>query len=155
MQFQNTIAYGTFFNAGGVFTVDAGNYEDFLYDPSPEISKNLKPYGSGIFAIEVEQTGTYWIEFSFVAGSGDGKTYYIQPYRNDTPYLPISQDMSIRFYQQPTEQEYEVSTHGIFQLTKGENFRYKLFCPASPSALTLYTKSIRMNVINLQQLGVH
>jgi len=154
-EFQNTIAYGTFFSGGGVFTVDAGNYESFLFTPSPELTKNVSVYETGKFRVQVEQKGMYWIEFSFVAGSGDGKTYYVQPYVNDGKYLPATQDMSIRFYQQPTTQEYEVSTHGLFSLKENDFFEYKLFAPATPSALDLYTKSIRMNIINLQQLGIH
>ena len=155
MEFQNTIAYGTFYAEGGEITLNLGNYTEFDFAPTVGTVKNCHAYSTSNFQIAIEQTGTYFIEFSFTAENGDGKTYYIQPYKNGNTYLPVGQDMSIRFYQQPTEQKYEVSTHGLFNLRRGDYIEWKLFSPASASSLALLTKNIKMNLFNLQQIGLH
>ena len=53
------------------------------------------------------------------------------------------------------EQQYEVSTHGLFNLTKDDYIEWKLFCPAVAPTIALNTNNIKMNLFNLQQIGLH
>jgi len=155
MQFQNTIAYGTFFNAGGIFNLVADTWTIFPFAPESKLSKNTNAYTTASeFRVQVQETGMYFIEFSFVAEDGDGKTYFIRPYVNGSVYNNVGEGMTIKFFQQQTEQKYEVSTHGLFALTKDDIVEWRLSTPVL-SSLDLYANSIKMNIINLQQIGVH
>ena len=155
MEFQNTIAYGTFTNAGGELTPTANVWSDFTFQPTPVVAKNVNvPIGTSAFEIQVQQTGMYFIEFNFIAQDGDSKTYNIRPYVNNVGFNTTGEGQTIKFFQQPTSQKYEVSTHGLFNLTKGDKVKWKILTPVL-SSVDFYTNTLRMNIFNLQQIGIH
>lgn len=157
MQFQNTIAYGTFNNDGGALTPVAGQYIQFPYNANTveSVNKNISPNDSNVFQVQVHETGVYYAEFSFIAKDGDSKTYYIAPFLNGLLYGQLGvNDMAIRFYQQPTTQQYEVSTNGLFSCTKEDLLEWRIYV-GSLSAVPLEILNLKMNIINLQQIGLH
>jgi len=155
MEFQNTIAYGTFTNVGGVLTLSANTWNDFAFVPNEVVKNNVNvPNGATAFEVQVQQTGMYFIEFNFIAEAGDSKTYNIRPYVNDTEYNTTGEGQQLKFFQQPTGQKYEVSTHGLFNLTKGDIVKWKILTPVLAS-VDFSTNTLRMNLFNLQQIGLH
>lgn len=155
MQFQNTIAYGTFLNAGGQVSLSGSTWTPFSFVPTSHISKNTNvPSGATTFKVQVQETGMYFIEFSFIAQDGDSKSYNIRPYVNDTVYGTSGTGMELRFYQQPTTQKYEVSTHGLFALTKDDIVEWKIYV-GTASSTDFYINTLKMNILNLQQIGLH
>lgn len=155
MQFQNTIAYGTFVNDGGIQIIPAGVWTDFDYTPSPKVNKNIVvPNGVEGFKVQVKNTGMYYVEFSFISDGGDSKNYDIRPYKNNVAYNTDGLGQIIRAYQQPVEQKYEVSTHGLFILSYNDTLAWKIKRSSVPT-VDYYARNIRMNLINLQQLGLH
>jgi hypothetical protein len=101
------------------------------------------------FGVYVEQTGSYFLDFSFIAEDGDGVVYSFAPFINGVEQLG-----SIDFYQQATTQEYEVGSNYIFELTEGDFISFKVKT-ASVSATAFIIKDIKLNIFNLQQLGIH
>jgi len=155
MEFQNTIAFGTMYAEGGQLSLTGNTWTKFPFEPTFTPQKNIVyPDGSSSFIVEVQQTGTYFVEFNFVAQDGDSKTYFLKPYVNSTPYYAQGVGMEIKFFQQPTTQKYEVSTCGLFNLTKGDKLEWYIYV-GTPSATDFYINTLRMNIINLQQIGVH
>ena len=153
--FQNTIAFATMYAEGGQLSLSGNTWTQFPFEPTLVPKKNLdKPSGATTFIVKVEQTGTYFVEFNFIAQDGDSKTYFLKPYVNATPYNTLGVGMEIKFFQQPTTQKYEVSTCGLFNLTKGDTLEWYIYV-GTPSATDFYTNTLRMNIINLQQIGVH
>ena len=155
MQFQNTIAYGTFLNTGGQVTLTNATWTALAFVPTETLVKNVNvPNGATTFKIQVQETGMYWVEFSFIAEGGDSKSYSIRPYVNNAVYGSGGTGMEIKFYQQPTTQKYEVSTHGLFALTKDDVLEWKIYVPTA-SATNFYINYLKMNILNLQQIGLH
>lgn len=156
--FENTIAFGTFFNAGGVQTLSGSSYQTFDYEAlavDGHPSKNIDPYGSDDgFQVRVLQKGAYFTEFSFVAGSGDGKQYAVKPFINGSEAITTGLNGETLFYQQPVEQEYEVSTSLILDLRAGDKLSWRIWVSAVPT-LDFYARNIKMSLFNLQQLGIH
>ena len=101
------------------------------------------------FGVYVEQTGSYFLDFSFIAEDGDNVVYSFAPFINGVEQLG-----SIDFYQQATTQEYEVGSNYIFDLTEGDFISFKVKT-ASVSATAFIIKDIKLNIFNLQQLGIH
>ena len=91
---------------------------------------------------------------SFIAQDGDGKSYSIRPYVNGIEYGSGGTGMQIKFYQQPTTQKYEVSTHGLFALAKDDTIEWRIYV-ATASATAFYINTLKMNLVNLQQIGLH
>ena len=151
---QKTISYSTIHSDGGSLTPSAGSYVYFPFNGSVGISKDITPISGSIFGVKVMQKGMYYVEFSFVAVNGDSKTYRIQPYVNGDIYGGGSYDLSVRFYQQPTQQKYEVSTHCLIDLNEADEVSWKIFV-GSLSAVAFSTINLKMNIINLQTLGIH
>ena len=154
MEFQNTIAYGTFTNGGAELTLSDGVWTQFPFIPRCKICKNTNVPATNTFKIQVQETGMYFVEFSFIAQDGDGKSYSIRPYVNGIEYGSGGTAMQIKFYQQPTTQKYEVSTHGLFALAKDDTVEWKIYV-ATASATTFYINTLKMNLVNLQQIGLH
>ena len=92
MQFQNTIAYAQLYNVGGEVT----NLESLTYKyfPFPAISsnigtlQNINVSSDSEFKAYVEQTGAYFIDFSFISDSGDSRQYKICPLKLEVFNLP-------------------------------------------------------------------
>lgn len=158
MQFQNTIAYSTIIAQGGVLTIPDGEWTDFSFAPSlpDSLFKNIVAgnISDGNFEIQVKQTGMYFAEFNFIAEAGDSKNYDIRPYVNNVEFNTTGTGQQIKFYQQPTSQKYEVSTHGLFNLTRLDTLKWKIF-RTSESALDFSVNTLRLNIFNLQQIGLH
>lgn len=157
MSFQNTIAYATFTNAGGQMNNLVGSsYEVFEFNAEAvNYNKNIVTTAPSdqSFQIKVLQNGAYWIDFSFMAGGGDSKNYFIKPFLNDSTYNDL---MTVQFYQQPTNQQYEVSHTGIYLLTKDDIFDFRIYVSgAGPSATDFYARNLKYTVFNLQQIGIH
>ena len=146
MEFQNTIAYGQFYNAGGVVAITT-SYVALAFTPIVNLAKNI--HIANVFGVYVEQTGSYFLDFSFIAEDGDGVVYSFAPFINGVEQLG-----SIDFYQQATTQEYEVGSNYIFDLTEGDFISFKVKT-ASVSATAFIIKDIKLNIFNLQQLGIH
>ena len=155
MEFQNTIAYGTYFNEGGEQTIPEAVWTNFDYTPQKAVNKNIVvPNDPSGFQVQVKQTGMYFVEFNFISDGGDSKNYEIRPYVNDVAFNTTGLGQIIRAYQQPTTQKYEISTHGLFNLTYNDKLSWKIKRSSVP-AVDYYARDIRMNLINLQQLGLH
>jgi hypothetical protein len=154
MQFQNTIAYAQFYTAGGSVTPVADDWVEFGYD-ADEVSglvKNIHSGGaSGEYAFEVQQDGDYFYDISFVAGGGDSKTYTIRTLINNVVSSNIEQ---FQFFQQNTDQKYEVSQNNIINLSRGDVVKWQVYVP-SVSATTFTLNDIKLCVYSLQQLGSH
>ena len=153
--FENTIAYGTFSNNGGAVTLTASSFIQIPFGARSQISKNISSYSVDKFDIEIEQTGAYYIDFSFIADSGDGKNYTIKPYINSSVAEDSGTQCLISFFQQTTEQKYEVSANYIFDLKKGDKFEVRLSVASLPAVENFEMKDIKMTLVNLQQLGCH
>jgi hypothetical protein len=152
-QFQNSIAFGTFKADGGEVTnLVALEYVDFLFTADPtKYNKNIGSGQANKFEITCQQNGMYWVDFSFMSGGGDGKTYYTKPYVNDILY---DNDMTIQFYQQPSTQEYEVSMTCLIKLQKGDTLCWKIYVPTI-SGTTYFARDLKYTIYSLQQLGIH
>ena len=63
MEFQNTIAYGTFLNTGGQVTLTNATWTALAFVPTETLVKNVNvPNGATTFKIQVQETGMYWVE---------------------------------------------------------------------------------------------
>ena len=154
MEFQNTIAYATAQADGGELTLSNGTWTKFPFTPNLVVSKNIVSGGAGTFQLKVKQTGVYWVDFSFIADGGDGKNYFIDPYVNNAAFGTTGIGNQIKFFQQPTTQKYEVSTNGLFNLTRDDILDWRIYV-ATASATDFFTRNIKMTIINLQQIGLH
>ena len=155
MEFQNTIGYGTFNANGGDPSLTDDTWVSFPFAFRSQLEKNTtKPTGATTSSVQVKATGMYFIEFSFIADGGDSKNYNIRPYVNGAVYTTNGTGMQIRFYQQPLTQKYEASTHGLFALTKDDIIEWKIYV-TTESSTDFFTRDIVMNIINLQQIGLH
>ena len=101
------------------------------------------------FGVYVEQTGAYFLDFSFIAVGGDQQEYSFAPFING-----VEQTGAISFYQKATTQEYEVGSSFIFDLTKGDYITFGVKT-TSVSAYEFSIKDIKLSIFNLQQLGIH
>ena len=159
--FRNTISYGTFINnAGGVIPLMAGAWVDFPLVTAPAIEYGIpevkdiiaSDQGCGVIA---RQWGSYFVDFSFIAGLGDGKTYSVAPFLAGVQI----EKYKIKFYQQPTSMKYEVSLSFIVGLTPEniggvERLTFKIYVDTVP-VLDLTAANIKLTIFNLQQLGIH
>ena len=163
MQFQNTIAYGTIFNEGGVVTnLVGGSFVPVLFIgqrlPESEI-KNINVLGdesSQPFGFQVTQDGDFWIDISFVAHRGDSKNYAIRPVvtSGDGSVVTNMDNLRIDFHQQSNDQHYEVSNTFILGLNRNDKVTFEIFVQAlSSEPFTL--QYLKMSTFNLQQLGLH
>lgn len=154
MIFQNTIAYGQFYNAGGSISPVADDWIELGYTATEVdgLVKNLHPDPtSSQYGFKVTQTGSYFYDISFCAGGGDGKSYTVRTLVNGVANAEIEQ---LQFYQQNIDQKYEVSGNNIVNLAEGDIVRWQLYVP-SVSATAMTLKHIKLCVYNLQQLGSH
>ena len=155
MQFQNTIAYAQLYNVGG----EMNNLESLTYKyfPFPAISsnigtlQNINVSSDSEFKAYVEQTGAYFIDFSFISDSGDSRQYKICPFIDG---VQQSEELENLFFQQPSGVKYEVSANWILNLTQGQEIAVKLEVFNLPT-VTFFTRDIKMSIFNLQQLGIH
>ena len=106
-------------------------------------------------AYEILMDGAYYIDFSFVADSGDGKNYTIKPYINNQVAQDSGLQGLITFFQQSTEQKYEVSANYIFNLQREDKFDVRIYVPTLPAVENFEMKDIKLTLVNLQQLGCH
>lgn len=153
MEFQNSIAFAQYYSDGGVFTVASGGaYSKFPFVPSvvDECEKNITPYDTN-YEIIVLQDGAFFVDFSFIADTGDAKTYTISPYING---VEVSNQARLEFYQQTNNMKYEVSGTWIVDLQKDDKFAFLLSGSGVP-AETFYTRNIKLSIFSLQQLGIH
>lgn len=154
-EFQNSIAYGTFTNSGGAVTLTAGSYIQIPFGARKQLTKNIDKYTIDKFAVEILMDGAYYIDFSFVADSGDGKNYTIKPYINNQVAQDSGLQGLITFFQQSTEQKYEVSANYIFNLQREDKFDVRIYVPTLPAVENFEMKDIKLTLVNLQQLGCH
>lgn len=160
MEFQNTIAYGNFIATGGTFPIGEGGEEfmpfegaDFL--PTAQVSKNIVVGSNSTFKVKVKQNGVYFVDFSFIAFGGESRVYALQPFVNNVAYnTSFGTGMIIKFYQQPSNQKYEVSVNGIFFLNRDDLLEYKLQVN-SVGEPELQILGVKMNIYNLNQRGIH
>ena len=151
--FQNTITYGQFYNAGGIVNPTAATYTPINYKALPvdglvqNCGRSSTEIGGG-FRIDVTQDGAYFMDFSFTAEDGDDRQYTIKPFIND-----VQQDIETKFFQQVVEQQYEVSVNYIFNLEKGDRIEWKIYV-ATLSDTELLLTDIKLMVFSLQQLGL-
>ena len=153
MQFQNTIAYATAQADGGGLSLTNDTWTKLPFTPTLIVSKNIVTVGTD-FQLKVKQTGVYWVDFSFIADSGDSKNYFIDPYINDSVFGSTGQGNRIQFFQQPTTQKYEVSTNGLFNLTRDDVIEWKIYTSVA-SSTDFFVRNIKMTMLNLQQIGLH
>tara|TARA_R100001163_G_C5056522_1_gene192954 strand:- start:250 stop:732 length:483 start_codon:yes stop_codon:yes gene_type:complete len=160
MEFQNTIAYGNFIASGGFFPLDEGGEEfkpfsgsQFL--PTAQVSKNIVVGATDTFKVKVKQIGVYFVDFSFIAFGGESRVYALQPFVNNVAYNSSNgTGMIIKFYQQPSNQKYEVSVNGIFLLNRDDLLEYRLQVN-TVSEPELQILGVKMNIYNLNQRGIH
>lgn len=152
--FKNTISYGTFYKDDGNITALADTWFPIITTAYDFEDNLVKEINTGVTAsggyISVNQDGAYYIDFSFIADSGDSKTYTLAPFINNV----IQAECKLQFFQQATSQKYEVSGSYIFELIPSEKLLFKLFVGVLPTS-NLEIKDIKLTIINLQQLGVH
>ena len=160
MEFQNTIAYGNFIANGGVFPIGEGGeefrpFESPEFIPTAQVSKNIVVGSADTFKVKVKQNGVYFVDFSFIATGGEGRVYSLAPFVNNTIYNnSAGTGMIIKFYQQPSDQKYEVSVNGIFLLNRNDLLEYKLQVN-SVGEPELQILGVKMNIYNLNQRGIH
>ena len=128
------------------FYLDSASIDDTFDITNISIREQILTNDFGVY---VEQTGSYFLDFSFIAEGGDNKGYSFAPFINGVEQLG-----SIDFYQQATAQEYEVGSNYIFDLTEGDFISFKVKT-ASVSTIPFIIKDIKLNIFNLQQLGIH
>tara|TARA_R110002012_G_scaffold130252_2_gene282681 strand:+ start:462 stop:920 length:459 start_codon:yes stop_codon:yes gene_type:complete len=152
MEFQNTIAYLQTYNAGGV-VVPTTSFLSIGYGSTgvDGLIKNFKT-NDGKQSFQVQQTGTYFVDFSLVAIGGDGKNYQISPFVNDIQNLD---NTIVQFFQQQTTQQYEVSFNQTFSLNRGDILDFKIKVISSASATLFQLKDLKIMAYNLNQLGIH
>ena len=163
MQFQNTIAYGTIFDEGGVVTnLVGGSFVPVMFLGSvlqgSEI-KNINVLGDGTsqpFGFQVTQDGDFWIDISFVAFKGDSKNYAIRPVvtSGDGSVVTNMDNLRIDFLQQSNDQHYEVSNTFILGLNRHDKGNFEIFVQAL-STEDFSIQYLKMSTFNLQQLGLH
>ena len=154
MEFQNTIAFAQYYSAGGEFTVASGSaYIPFPFSPSvvEEGEKNITKNGTTNFEIIVLQDGAYFVDFSFIADTGDAKIYTISTYKNG---VEINAKSRLMFYQQTNDMKYEVSGTWILDLNQDDKLAFYLSGSGVP-AEAFYTRDIKLSIFSLQQLGLH
>jgi len=151
MEFQNTIAYLQTYNAGGV-VVPTTSFASigFASTGVDGLIKNIKTTAKQ--SITSQQDGTYFVDFSLVAIGGDNKTYTIAPFINDVDVTNPA--TKVEFYQQNTNQQYEVSFNQTFSLNSGDTLEFKIKVDSVPST-TFSLKDIKIMAYNLNQLGIH
>lgn len=165
-QFKNTIAFGCFYDIGAEVTLTADTWEappvvaqvpvidsaTRVNDLAKNISASSKYNGGNGMEITVHQNGTYMMNLSFVADGGDGKNYEMRGVVDNSATPQMVQPIS--FYQQNTEQQYEVSVGWNVMLKAEQTFAFELYA-ATISATDFYLRDVRMSLWNLQQLGMH
>lgn len=152
MEFQNTIAYIQTYNAGGgLVPTTSFTSIGFASTGVDGLIKNIKT-NDGKQAIEVQQDGTYFVDFSLVAIGGDTRNYQIAPFINDIQNLD---NTIVQFYQQQSNQQYEVSFNQTFSLNRGDILDFKIKVITSASATLFQLKDLKIMAYNLNQLGIH
>lgn len=156
-QFQNTIAYGQFVNSlSSTITLVADDWTDIpTYlkyvdtDINTELTKNVIETNTNDCSVKFQQLGTYFVDFSFVAIGGDGRNYYLKHQINgsDPTYTPI-----VKFYQQATDQSYEVSTNFLIEIRKGDVLNFQIKAPFL-STTTFKLQYFKLLTYSLQPLG--
>ena len=153
--FQNTIAHAQFKSDGGTISWNLQTLSStFPFSTLVVHSKDiLTPKVE--FGAKITQAGTYFVDFSFIAEDGDFQQYKLFLLVNNTPYYTKADGgVVIRFFQQSTSQQYEVSLSALVKVSFGDIITFGLKTNAVP-VLPLKTHSIKMNLNNLQQLGIH
>ena len=154
MEFQNTIAYGQFYNVGGAVTPVAATFVQFGYSAAAvdDLTKNIHSSGDATdYEITVQQDGAYFYDISFIAGGGGGKTYTLGTFVNG---VADATQEAITFFQQNTEQRYEVSYNNIVNLSAGDTLSFGVSV-VTVSATAFSLNNIKLCIYNLQQLGSH
>ena len=150
--FQNTISYATFKQATPSLTLIADEWVKFgsSWEAVTEIQKEIDIVGNSGLSVKVNQIGTYYVDFSFIANDGDGKTYSVAPYVNATRLSHYA----LKFHQQATQQKYEVSMGFIVPLTNTDQLSFEIYVDTLPT-LDLSITDAKISMFNLQQLGIH
>jgi len=154
--FQNTIAHGQFANDGGTMLFFLPDIiANFSFPATPIFSKNIVKTNTSDFGVVVQQDGTYFVDFSFIAVNGNSTTYTLTLYVNNTAYYSkIGGGIRLTFFQPAISQQLEVSLSSLVLLKANDIITFKVIANTLPSN-TLLAKDVKINLHNLQQLGIH